>query len=269
MSTISALSAGSSYDYSSRLFSKMDTDKNGSVSQDEFVNARPDDVSESQASKLFESLDTSGSGSLSESDIQKMEDNKKSGSTSSTASLDSDTLQALLQAIGAMTLTSDSSSTSSASQSSGSGQDLSSQVSAMDTNGDGVVTQEEFLAARPDNVSEDMATNLWKSFDTDGTGSMSTDDLKTAMADNRPPPPPSGAGGTNETDEDSSYQAWLDQLMGTSSDSSTTSLAQLFSTDSSSSTDWASLFQKAVASYQSSSLSNSSSSLATSLMSAV
>jgi Ca2+-binding EF-hand superfamily protein len=45
----------------------MDTDGDGSVSEAEFVAARPSDASEDQAASLFESLDTSQSGSLTES----------------------------------------------------------------------------------------------------------------------------------------------------------------------------------------------------------
>ncbi|TWB20209.1 EF hand domain-containing protein [Rhizobium sp. ERR 1071] len=47
-----------------QLFASLDTDKDGKVSQDEFVAGRPKDMSESDAENLFKSLDTQNAGSL-------------------------------------------------------------------------------------------------------------------------------------------------------------------------------------------------------------
>lgn len=47
-----------------QLFASLDTDKDGRVSQDEFVAGRPKDMSESDAENLFKSLDTQNAGSL-------------------------------------------------------------------------------------------------------------------------------------------------------------------------------------------------------------
>ncbi|GES49947.1 EF-hand domain-containing protein [Rhizobium dioscoreae] len=47
-----------------QLFASLDTDKDGKVSQDEFVAGRPKDMSESDAENLFNSLDTQNAGSL-------------------------------------------------------------------------------------------------------------------------------------------------------------------------------------------------------------
>ncbi len=57
-------------DQISSMFSAMDTDGDGNVSQAEFIAARPSDVSEEQATNLFDSLDTTGSGSLTESQFE-------------------------------------------------------------------------------------------------------------------------------------------------------------------------------------------------------
>jgi Ca2+-binding EF-hand superfamily protein len=48
----------------SDMFAKMDADGNGSVTKDEFVSSRPDQVSEEQAGALFDKMDTSSSGSI-------------------------------------------------------------------------------------------------------------------------------------------------------------------------------------------------------------
>ena len=64
---------------------------------------------------------------------------------------------------------------------------------ALDTNKDGVVSQEEFLAAKPDDVSTEDATALFKSLDTENTGSITQDQLSEflqASQQQRPMGPP-------------------------------------------------------------------------------
>jgi len=83
----------------------------------------------------------------------------------------------------------------------------------IDTDGDGAVTQEEFVANRPDEMSEEQATAMWSQLDTDSTGSLTESQLVTAMASQAPPqgptpgPPPgdstssiSSTAATEETD---------------------------------------------------------------------
>jgi Ca2+-binding EF-hand superfamily protein len=53
----------------------------------------------------------------------------------------------------------------------GASTEKSQTFSELDTNQDGVVSAEE-LAARPDDVTEEMAANLFKSLDTDGSGGL-------------------------------------------------------------------------------------------------
>lgn len=50
-------------------FNAMDTDKDGKVSEAEFVAARPKEVSEEAATKRFESLDTAKTGSLTQEQL--------------------------------------------------------------------------------------------------------------------------------------------------------------------------------------------------------
>nr|WP_245355711.1 EF-hand domain-containing protein [Rhizobium leguminosarum] len=47
-------------------------------------------------------------------------------------------------------------------------------LSELDTNGDGLVTLDEFMAGRPDDVTESQASQLLDLLDTSGTGSLST-----------------------------------------------------------------------------------------------
>ncbi len=47
-----------------QLFASLDTNQDGTISQDEFVAGRPKDMSQSDAEALFKSLDTQNAGSL-------------------------------------------------------------------------------------------------------------------------------------------------------------------------------------------------------------
>ncbi|WP_245464159.1 EF-hand domain-containing protein [Rhizobium sp. NXC24] len=102
-----------------------------------------------------------------------------------------------------------SSSTSSATQqSAGPNGSQSDMISAMDTDGDGNISEAEFVAARPSDVSEDQATTLFKSFDTSNTGSLTEDQLASAMQSNEPPPPPP----SGETPDDSEISSMFTSM---------------------------------------------------------
>ncbi len=119
----------------SKLFTKLDTNNDKSVSKNEFVAGKPSDATDDQASSMFDSLDSSKSGSLSESGMQ-------------TAFQQMATVMqsVLIQA------QSDSSST----QQDGP-PDASEMFSSLDADGDGSVTRSEFLAGKPDDISDEQA----------------------------------------------------------------------------------------------------------------
>lgn len=243
MSAISGLSGVSQNYYTQSLFSKMDTDSSGGVSKEEFTSARPSDVSETMANNLYDSLDTSGTGSLSESDLEKMEKGKGRRGTGSVG-MDDSTLQSLMQSLSTTSTATQSTQTETTG--------LDDMISAMDTDGDGTITQAEFVAARPSDVSEEMATNLWNQFDTESVGSLSTSDLKTAMAENGPPPPPPPGGGgqmagLSEEDEETDPLAALLEQLTSSSSTETTDTASSSSTSSSA----LQAFLEAIKSYES------------------
>ena len=140
----------------SEMYDKMDADGDGAVTQEEFVAARPDDVTEEMAANLYNSFDTDTSGSLTESEFE----------------------TAMNQAPpppppppgggGGM----------------GSSTEDSQTFSELDTNQDGVVSAEELAAARPEDVSEEMAANLFKSLDTDGSGGLTETEYAAQMGGN-------------------------------------------------------------------------------------
>jgi Ca2+-binding EF-hand superfamily protein len=61
----------------SDLFNKIDSDGDGSVSKDEFISSRPEDVSEEQADEMWSSLDTESAGSLTESQFLSAMESRK------------------------------------------------------------------------------------------------------------------------------------------------------------------------------------------------
>lgn len=174
------------------LFSRIDTDGDGSVSKEEFVSNRPEDVTE-------------------ESDT-------------SSASDTSELLLTLLEAIEQYASSAQDSSSSNEGD-----QHWSELFGKIDTDGDGSVSKEEFVSNRPEDVSEEQANNLWSRLDGEGAGSLTESRFVTAMSQQGPPPgpPPGGAEQndtgesfasaiTSSTEEESSSQA--ESAAGSSSD---------------------------------------------------
>ncbi|WP_334545716.1 EF-hand domain-containing protein [Rhizobium leguminosarum] len=124
------------------LLSDLDTDGDGLVSKAEFVASRPSDVSEEQAGTLFDSFDSEGSGSLSVDTLtEAMSAQQSERPEGPPPSADDDQFASLL--------------------------------SDLDTDGDGLVTLDEFMAGKPDDVTESQASQLFSLLDTSGTGSLS------------------------------------------------------------------------------------------------
>ncbi|MBB4332223.1 EF-hand domain-containing protein [Rhizobium leguminosarum] len=124
------------------LLSDLDTDGDGLVSKAEFVASRPSDLSEEQAGTLFDSFDSEGSGSLS--------------------------VDALTEAMSAQQSERPEGPPPSADD-----DQFASLLSDLDTDGDGLVTLDEFMAGKPDDVTESQASQLFSLLDTSGTGSLS------------------------------------------------------------------------------------------------
>lgn len=76
------------------MFSKLDTDSDGSVSESEFAAARPSDVTEEMAENLYSSFDTDNSGSLTESEYETAMSNAPSLSATDSSSDSSSTTDA-------------------------------------------------------------------------------------------------------------------------------------------------------------------------------
>jgi Ca2+-binding EF-hand superfamily protein len=162
----------------SDLYASMDSDSDGTVTETEFLSARPADVSEEQAKTLYSSIDTSGTGSITEdqfaASLTSQEEQRQADASDAAAKL----------------------------------------FKSIDTDGDGKVTESEFLAGRPDDMTEDQAKELYGTLDSDSTGSITEQQLADSMtaAGNPPPPPPGngGGGGGDGGDETSEIYDALD-----------------------------------------------------------
>lgn len=126
------------------MFSQLDADSDGSLTEAEFIAGRPSDVTEEMAKNLYSSLDTDSSSTLSETEYG----TRNSGS--SDADSESQALAAsmmmpppppILAYNGSSESDSDSSSSISSSQW------ASDVLSALDTDGDGALSRTELEAA--------------------------------------------------------------------------------------------------------------------------
>ncbi|MBR9972485.1 EF-hand domain-containing protein [Magnetospirillum sulfuroxidans] len=151
-----------------KMFTKIDTNADGKVSKDEFVAGAPDDVSAEKAASLFDKLDSESTGALSQSDLA-------SAFQQMAASMQASMIQ--VQA---------------ANSNQNDPPDAEDLFAKLDSDGDGAVSREEFVAGRPDDVSEEQASAFFDKIAGEDAESV---DQETFVAGMQPPPPPGGGGG--------------------------------------------------------------------------
>lgn len=158
------------------MFSKIDANSNGAVSKEEFIAARPKNVSETKASELFAKIDTKNAGSITEDQFNAgMAQNRPQKNSSSSANMiASAALNAIMQLV----------QQSSANDGNSSKQD--DLFAKIDANSDGKVSKDEFVNARPENVTQEKAESLWAKLDTQKTNDLGKDEFETAMKANAP-----------------------------------------------------------------------------------
>jgi Ca2+-binding EF-hand superfamily protein len=149
-------------------FKDQDANNDGKVDRSEFVATKPKGMSEDDAGSLFDKLDSQKSGALSESDLKSAFQTLGRGMKST-----------LLQAQA---------------DQSGGDDPLADLFKTSDADGDGKVTRDEFVASRPKDASEDQAGSLFDQLDSESSGSLTLDQMKTGMEKMGPPPggPPPG-----------------------------------------------------------------------------
>ncbi|OAN52286.1 hypothetical protein A6A04_00910 [Paramagnetospirillum marisnigri] len=167
----------------SQMFSDLDVDGDGSVTREEFLAGRPEDVSESQASAFFDKLAGSDATSLTEDQfaaaLEQAEPPPPPGGTGRA----------------------------------GGPPDASQMFSDLDVDGDGNVTREEFLAGRPEDVSESQASAFFdKLAGTDAT-SLTEDQFAAALEQAGPPPSADASQASATADSQPLSESLLQQLL--------------------------------------------------------
>jgi len=131
------------------IFAKIDTDGDGMITESEFADGRPSNMSAEQASSLFSQM-SGDSDSLSKEQFLANAPKPPQGGHGGPGGPGGKPPSA---------------------------EDL---FSKLDSDGDGTVTSEEFIAGRPEDVSEEQAANLWQMI-ASGADSMSQTDFVAAM----------------------------------------------------------------------------------------
>lgn len=141
----------------SQLFSKLDTNNNGSLSLDEFLAGKPQGMSTDDATKLFNSIDAKGTGSITEDQFA--------------TSLKADEAAHGGKVHGGHHHHGGGRAAEAA----------ANMFKQMDTDNNGSVTQAEFLAAKPGDMTDDQATQLFQAIDSSNSGSITQDQLTKYM----------------------------------------------------------------------------------------
>ncbi len=166
------------------LFTKLDTDGDGSVTREEFVAGRPEEMSEEEADSLFSTLAGEDSDSVTQEEFAAMMPPPPQGGMGGAPG--------------------------------GGGASAEETFDTLDTNQDGTVSLQEYLAAKPDDVSEEDATTLFQQIAGDAD-SFTLEDLKQSQANGMMPPPRPPEGEAQDA-----FEEMLAALSSTATDESST-----------------------------------------------
>ena len=195
--------------FGGKIYSNLDSYKEGSVSKSEFISNRPKGVSDSQATSLFDSIDTEKTGSITQEQLESSFKNDLSGTSaleSESSSEIDDFLKSLSNILGDLDKSSASNKTNENDQS------IDDFFFKVDTDKSGTISESEFLASRPKGVNENQASEHYKTIDVNNTGAITKDQLKENIKEKPIGPPPSSRKPTNATNNSSESLA-LDLLV--------------------------------------------------------
>jgi Ca2+-binding EF-hand superfamily protein len=171
---------------------KLDTNSDNKIDRDEFIVGRPDDVSEDQAGALFDRLDSTGTRSLSQGSL-----------TSAIQHMNSGMQSVLLQA----------QEENQRGGHHGGPPDPEEMFTELDTDADGTVTRDEFVAGRPKDVSEDQAGTFFDKIATaagaESASGLSQTQLASGLESLGPPERPN----SDSTEASSADEQLIDQLL--------------------------------------------------------
>lgn len=187
------------------------------------------EMAKKMASRMIEEMDSDGDGSLSAEEVGVEQSLLSQADSDGDSKLSDSELIALMGQMGPPPTLQGNMGMNQAGPGGGGGQappDAGELFSKLDSDGDGVVSQAEFLAGRPDDVSEDQATQMWSRLDSSGAGSLSQEEFVSAMESQGPPPgpPPGGGQGMAQASGTSNLG---EGLTGAGSGNAGTSLSEL------------------------------------------
>jgi len=206
MSTISNLTT-TDYQYKSP-FTKLDKDGNGKLTESEFTAGKPKEVSDSDASAKYKKIAGTSTDGITEDQLKEsMKDEGDAGMSKLVSDVVS-VMMAMQQAGGP----------GAGGPPSGPPPSDEDVASSMDADSSGAITKDEFVSSRPDGVSEEDATKLFSSFDTENTGSVDTKTMAAALKSQREEQqammgPPPGASSSSDTDSTSSSTSTDDDML--------------------------------------------------------
>mgnify|MGYP000072983836 CR=1 FL=1 len=164
------------------------------------------------------STTTTSTTTLSLASVLNSEDSSSSSSTQTSSAITA--LMMDIQQLKSAASSSTSSSDTGTTDGSGQPPSLADMFSKTDTDGDGKLSLAEFVSNRPDGMSEDDATSMFKSIDSNDTGSITEDQLSSFMEKNAPAQGPGPGGGPQDAsdifskiDSDSDGSVSLDEFV--------------------------------------------------------
>lgn len=181
MTSVTSLSG---YSYSTSYKSSLDKNGDGVVSADELASGQT----------------SSGSGTTSTTSTSASSSILSTGEVAGTSALDK--LSSLINTI-LMQMTSGESQPQP--------EENSDFFTSLDADGDGLLTEAEFSAGKPEDVSDEQSASLFAKMDADGDGSVSAEEIAAQRPEGPPPPPPSGETAASD-DSDTSLTDLLEQL---------------------------------------------------------
>jgi Ca2+-binding EF-hand superfamily protein len=179
------------------MFTKIDADKSGSLSESEFVSARPKHMDEEQATAAYAALDSEDTGSVSFEQFSAASEHPESRISG--------------EAMGALMGMGPQGGMMPPGGMHGGPTDPSELYANIDADSDGKVTEEEFVTSAPDHMSADDASELYASIDTENAGYITEDQFAESLRDQHGGPgmggpgmggmPPMMGGARSATDE--------------------------------------------------------------------
>ena len=167
MSSVSSTSSNSNYyAMQKKMFQKLDADSNGTLDEDELLAGKPKTMTKEKAAQIYDVLDIDKSGHVSMNEFAA--GTQTAPGMGLLGQLSSDALDVLMQRQQQGGATAGGGGTSSSDEA----------FDALDTNKDGVVSEDEFLAVHPEIASQEQAKKLFEALDADKDGNINQDQVQ-------------------------------------------------------------------------------------------